>query len=195
MRRIIRHSFNLVTAASLVMFAAVGVLWVRSYWVADHVVWWRLSANQRTTRDDYFTEEEYLAARAIDDYRVVSDSGFIWSEHTPHFMTFDQWQPAQVFGGFPQGFPAFKQKTFLQRWGFKFDGAVGSDERWMVGAPHAAIVAATAVAPAVWLPLLLRRRRGARRIANGQCPACGYDMRATPNRCPECGMIAEPPTP
>ena len=45
----------------------------------------------------------------------------------------------------------------------------------------------SAILPALWLARFPRRRRVARRRRLGLCPHRGYDLRATPGRCPECG--------
>jgi hypothetical protein len=41
------------------------------------------------------------------------------------------------------------------------------------------------LATGIWLKRWARRRRR----AHGLCTACGYDLRATPGRCPECGAV------
>jgi hypothetical protein len=49
------------------------------------------------------------------------------------------------------------------------------------------------ILPAVWfIQFICRAVRNARagdRLRAGQCAWCGYDLRATPGRCPECGEI------
>src|SRR5258706_2086792 len=56
--------------------------------------------------------------------------------------------------------------------------------------PVSRAIAITAALPAIWLAaFLVRFLSRLRRKSPGLCPICSYDLRATPNRCPECGTI------
>lgn len=66
-----------------------------------------------------------------------------------------------------------------------------SDTR-RVGVPMWAACALLLAMPTVWAWHWFRSQRGLRR---GLCANCGYDLRATPDRCPECGAMVSSASP
>jgi len=50
-----------------------------------------------------------------------------------------------------------------------------------------------AIAPGAAARRLWHERRRRRRVAAGLCAACGYDVRASSERCPECGVFVPSP--
>jgi len=69
-------------------------------------------------------------------------------------------------------------------------GGYGERRGWlMLAAPIWPLAVLSGVVAAAWL---LARRRDRRRRTGGLCAHCGYDLRATPERCPECGTAAAP---
>lgn len=64
------------------------------------------------------------------------------------------------------------------------------DTEWDFAAPTWVITFSSALLPISYIILMARKRR---RIGSaGLCKSCGYDIRATPHRCPECGTAPDP---
>jgi len=61
------------------------------------------------------------------------------------------------------------------------------NSRW-IAAPYWMLAAFTGAMPAIWaVRRVVIRLRKARSRRAGRCRKCGYDLRATTDRCPECG--------
>src|SRR4051794_8922348 len=101
--------------------------------------------------------------------------GFIWLDANP------MWMPAPGTGNMAPAAPGntTSNMALLLR---------------VAGAPMWMIALILGIAPALASGMWLRRNtRRARRLRRGQCIGCGYDLRATADRCPECGRAVEPP--
>jgi hypothetical protein len=64
---------------------------------------------------------------------------------------------------------------------------LGVEERYPI--PVACLLAFPAVWPGAWAWHYYRQSVVQRRLNHGQCVHCGYDLRATRDRCPECGEV------
>jgi hypothetical protein len=166
-----RRLLNLLTALSLLLCVAVAVLWVRSYGGAE----W---ATYASGGGRFFCAESCRGAVRLirGQTKRPGDLPAGWtllrvvnSDHVTVLRT----QPSYQFLGL--GFESTKETVA---------GAVAG---W-VSVPHAYLLGATVLLPArrAWVWTRARMRRG----RAGLCGHCGYDLRATPERCPECGMMA-----
>jgi hypothetical protein len=78
--------------------------------------------------------------------------------------------------GFATGTRSFSGSTF-------YDGGSYGHQVWLM-VPHGFLVLIFGL-PAMWLVYSRVRRR--QRYGRGFCGVCGYDLRASSRRCPECG--------
>jgi hypothetical protein len=184
-KRTFRILCNTATLLSLVLCVATIVLWVRSL---GHVGYVYLIDEQCT-----------IEAGGVDGVLgllFARDSGL----RPPTGGT------DRVYGYFSWRHPlapdrdrASLSTPSFNRWGFGFHvrrtvgqpkgfWRFGGRALWIIYMPFWLATTITAVPPLIWCVRKLRRRT---RERSGLCPKCGYDLRATPDRCPECGTPAQ----
>jgi hypothetical protein len=61
---------------------------------------------------------------------------------------------------------------------------------WTVSAQYWVVALVLGALPCWWVIGWAIARRASRRSNMGHCLICGYDLRATPERCPECGTVS-----
>jgi hypothetical protein len=62
-----------------------------------------------------------------------------------------------------------------------------NEESFHLIARYRSLLAVESTLPICWLCAVIWRKKQTPKI--GTCATCGYDLRATPDRCPECGMV------
>jgi hypothetical protein len=191
-RPVLRILLNAATVLSLVLCLATVVLWVRSYWVSDE---WRY---HRVRRSPTGAEGRYYSACTDSGALQLSASTMFFGDAYMTELGMPLAQASTTFdhatGQPTRGMEASGTGPDLivkrGRFGFEY-GVVNPTPRtrdfshsvW-VTVPLWLVTPCTALLPWVaWRSQ--RRRRRARQL--GLCPVCGYDCRATPDRCPECG--------
>jgi hypothetical protein len=175
-----RRLLIFVTAVSLVLCVATVALWVRSYWTAEGVCFTRVVPLARG--ESLCSSRGYLLLLHVDfpgDPKAVDDSPG-WSYESSRPMPLRDY----LVDLEPRGAHRFAGVTYFNyTWSAPtFDG---QHQRALL-VPHWLVAAVLAAWPLSRLLSFCRRRRAARR-APGLCRGCGYDLRASPDRCPECG--------
>lgn len=181
MFKMVRRTTLAVTVAAAV---AVMVVWAVSY---RHIRGWRWHPAPTV----YWTGvvgDGTVDLRRIDRTPIESDQGH-WAYVNP-----DAPRGVRVPG-------LTVQRLVGWRWRFRDDEVprgvptppsrmVFDHTLWTVRVEFWLPAVVLLVPAAVWGDRWRRRRHRAGRVAAGLCLRCGYDLRASPGRCPECGATA-----
>jgi hypothetical protein len=174
-----RKVFTFATAVSAALFVAICALWVRSYAVQDTLLWQRVDGGRWASTD---SGRLFLAADLANWSGEPAD--FYGIRHTsapPDPVANEAWM-------YVLNVDVRDRWTHRDWGGFAWTRWVGrGPSKTQLIVPLWSLAAAAAVLPLGWLTW---RFRGRRRRRRGLCPACGYDLRATPDRCPECGAVS-----
>lgn len=166
-----RPLVTILSVASLALCTATSALWMRSFRTFD-----------RFSADPFFVS----AAGPRQMLVVVSSRGRLWvvdpSIRGPH-------EPGVAHVSLPVLYTEMATTCLVppRLWPSRAMG--WAPVRYGANAIEVSDLHVVSFAGLLPLAVLVRGRDYRRRLWKGKCKSCGYDMRATPNRCPECGAL------
>jgi hypothetical protein len=189
-----RRLLDSLTLVSLLLCVAAVVLFVRATFSSDVFV--RRLFNDKGERVGDVSVFSWRGSVVVQVGRMERPAAgeAAAREPAPRPADYDRWHRRPATSPMDPWSARFAGFGYAE-YGYTFGPSVGayaptSVYNRVVMVPWYAIILATAVAPVLRLRRTLTRRRRDRRAA---CRACGYDLRATPGRCPECGTLAATP--
>jgi hypothetical protein len=176
MSRLFRYSLNAAAGLSLVLSIVTVMLWVRSYCTWDMII-----RNQETPH-------RLLIESSHGRIVVCRSRADFWPWAESKSTEWRTYQRPEELGGGKLGVSVTRQvQTVRVGNPIVLDMFVGIEfHTTAVSVPYWLATKVALVFPGLWLVGAIRTRR---RISGANCRRCGYDLRATPDRCPECGTV------
>ena len=188
-----RHLRNLGLALSLLVCAASAALWVRGLAVSDRWDYGNLRYHDGMRDGTLWTITTGRGGVGVGRSRVTRKALPEGPRHPAPFWrtgkpVYPRWQPV---GGVlvnhqAAGFQYYRSHATGSG---RTSGLVLLDEQGIV-LPLGCLILIGAILPTLRAVRVARHWRRCRPAAAGRCRVCGYDLRASPLQCPECGTPA-----
>jgi len=192
MKRWWRLLLNVAAGVSLVLCLGVVAIGVRSYFVGDSIYRSRWQVNESRAEEravwTVFGRGDMLVGHRYQTFNRRPGDAAVIEQTTGPVDSWRQSRPGPPIIGQPGGraYPLGFRYLWVPM-PPEFGGPANFYREWV--GPMWPFVIVLAALPG-WVGWRIARR-WARRRGPGCCARCGYDLRATPGRCPECGAAAD----